>query len=180
MFSPSSTNALAIIMAVLVGIAITPECDAATDCDVQIIKVHKVEIDGNKITITAEASIKMVVITPEIPADGKSVRYTGRHSTWITIKADEATFVIHRPHGRNDLWEKMTMQAAMDLEAGKPIGRIGFYRPDIKIRKNQIHEIVGPAYIYPKREAAEPVSNSDDDEQPVGKDIKRQDQSKGE
>ncbi len=137
--------------AVLVSIAIAQQSQAASDCDVYITKVKSVDIQPDKITIVGEASIGMVIITPELPENGKSLRYTGRLSTRIRIKADQATFTVLRPGGRPDPWEEMSMQAAKDLKAGKPIGRIGYYRPDITIKENCVHAISGKGYIYHKR-----------------------------
>lgn len=42
--------------------------------------------------------------------------------------------LVERPHGRNEPWDQMTKQAARDLAAGKPTGRIGYYRPRITIK----------------------------------------------
>ena len=86
-FRPASL--IATTLAILIGTAIAQQCSAASDCDVNIIKVNAVEIEDDKITINAEASIGMVIITPELPKDDKSRRFTGRHSTWIRIKADD-------------------------------------------------------------------------------------------
>lgn len=161
-FGPASL--IASTLTILIGTAITQQCRAASDCDVNIIKVNRVEIEDDKITINAEASIGMMIITPEPSEDGKNRRFTGRHSTWITIKADEATFTVLRSKPPeeggaaakkfgNDAWTRMTIQAAKDLKAGKEIGRIGYHRPDITIKNNQVHAIIGQAYIYPHREA---------------------------
>jgi hypothetical protein len=142
-------------LAMLTSFGMSQPCEAASDCDVKIISVKNVKIEEDKITIQAEASVSMVVITPELPADGKSLRFTGRYSTRIKMKADEATFTVLRPHPKVDHkpWTEMTVKAAEALKAGKEIGRIGFYRPDITIRQNRIHAITGRAYIYPKRES---------------------------
>lgn len=59
--------------------------------------------------------------------------------------------LVQRPHGRNEPWDQMTKQAARDLAAGKPTGRIGYYRPRITIKDNTIYLIEGAGYIYPKR-----------------------------
>ena len=126
---------------------------AASDCDVTIVNVTSVVIEEDKITVTAEANIGMVIVTPDGEAEGKSVRFTGRDSVWIRMKADEATFTILPPRGEVDdeFWTDMSQSAARALKEGKPIGRIGFYRPEITIKRNKIHSITGRAYIYPKR-----------------------------
>lgn len=53
------------------------ECRAASDCDVKIINVNSVEIEDDKITINAEVSVGIAIITPELPNDGKSRRFIG-------------------------------------------------------------------------------------------------------
>ena len=150
------------IVAILISTVSIQECRAASDCDVEITKVKSVMIEDNKITVVAEANIGMVIITPELPKDGKSARFTGRHSTWIRIKADEATFTVLPPHGRTEPWKEMTMQAAKDLKEGKEIGRIGYYRPEIIIKENRIVMVTGKAYIYPKRTPAKPTDEPTD------------------
>jgi hypothetical protein len=132
---------------------------------VTVLKVKDVVIGQDKITITAEANIGMVVITPDGETK-KSLRFTGRDSTWVKIKADEATFTVLRPHPKldNEAWTEMSVNAAKALKAGKPIGRIGFYRPEITIRKNRIHAITGRAYIYPQRASAEANRNKERDD----------------
>lgn len=167
-------NLVANTLAILIGTAIAQQCRAASDCDVKIIKVNSVKIEDDRITINAEASIGMVIITPELPKDGKSRRFTGRHSTWIRIKADEATFTVLRPGPKlnNKAWTEMSIQAAKDLKAGKEIGRIGYYRPDITIEKNQVRAITGKGYIYRKREEAKPAAAKNDVVKPVDEDTK--------
>ena len=136
----------------------TPQnCQAASDCDVKVIKVTSVTIGEDRITIKAEASIGMVIITPDFESSDKrpkGSRFTGRLSNRIKIKADQATFVVLRLGkgnvGRDKAWQ-MSVDAAKALAAGKKIGRIGYYRPDITIKKNRVDSIIGKAYIYPYR-----------------------------
>ncbi len=62
-FRPASLMANALI--ILIGTVSVQPCSAASDCDVKIIKVNSVEIEDDKITINAEASIGMVIIYPK-------------------------------------------------------------------------------------------------------------------
>ncbi len=128
-------------------------CLAASDCDVAVMNVKSVVIEDGKIIVTAEANVGMVIITPDGEAKGKSVQFTGRESVWIQMKADEATFTVLPPRGEveDEFWTDMSRAAAQALKEGKPIGRIGFYRPEITIKKNRIHAVTGRGYIYPKR-----------------------------
>jgi len=90
------TNLFTIALTMMISCMVAQQCRAASDCDVKIIKVNSVEIEKDKITIVAEASISMVIITPVLPKDAKSLRFVGRDSTRIRIKADEATFTVLR------------------------------------------------------------------------------------
>jgi hypothetical protein len=82
----------------------------------------------------------------------KGMTWQGRPATRIPVKAEKATFVIRRPHPEHPLEEawKMTLAAAKALQAGKEVGRIGFYAPDIVIKENPIHSINGPGFLFPK------------------------------
>ena len=43
-----------------------------------------------------------------------------------------------------------TLQTARDLQEGKEVGRIGYYTPEVMIRKNLIVSIDGPGFLYSK------------------------------
>ena len=126
---------------------------AASDADISIIKAEKVIVGSNVVTIVAEAQATITVTTGDSTPGHKGMRWQGRPATRITIKADKATFTIRRPHpelaAEEAAW-KMTLDAAKALQAGKEVGRIGFYAPDIVIKENLIHSINGPAFLYPK------------------------------
>ncbi len=159
-------------MTMIACIAIGQSCQAASDCDVTVIHAKSVVIEEDKITIVAEASIGMVIITPDFESSDKrpkGSRFTGRLSNWIKIKADEATFTVLREGKGTDRdrpW-KMSVDAAEALKAGQEIGRIGYYRPDITIKKNRIHAVVGRGYIYPKRVARKQGAAKTTDDQPT-------------
>jgi hypothetical protein len=125
---------------------------AATDADITIIKAQKVVIEENTVTIIAEASATITATTGDHQPGHKGMTWQGRPATRITIKADKATFTIRRPHPEVPLEEawKMTLEAAKALQAGKEVGRIGFYAPEIVIKENLIHSINGPGFLFPK------------------------------
>ena len=129
---------------------------AASDADVTIIKAEKVVIEENVVTIIAEAKTSLVTVSGDYKADYKGSTFMGRPSTWTTIKSDKATFVIRRPDSTRvggpleRVWGE-TLQNARDLQAGKEVGRIGYYTPEVVIRKNLITAIDGPGFLYAKR-----------------------------
>jgi hypothetical protein len=129
---------------------------AASDTDVTIIKAEKVVIEENVVTIIAEAKTSIITLSGDYKADYKGDTFMGRPMSQITIKSDKATFTIRRPNSTRPggplekAWED-TLQAARDLQAGKPVGRIGYYQPEVVIRKNLITSIDGPAFLYGKR-----------------------------
>lgn len=129
-------------------------CSAASDTDVRDINPTKVVIEDNRIIITGDAAVSMVVIVPDNVKLEKSLRFVGRNSTRANVDAREARFTVLRLASRKGLddeaWQ-MSVDAARALEAGKKIGRIGYYRPEVTIKKNRITAITGHAYIYPKR-----------------------------
>jgi hypothetical protein len=128
---------------------------AASDTDVSIIKAEKVVIEENAVTIIAEAKTSIITLSGDYQADYKGAMFMGRPMTQITIKSDKATFIIRRPvparkgQALEQFWEK-TLQTARDLQEGKEVGRIGYYTPDVMIRKNLIVSIDGPGFLYSK------------------------------
>jgi hypothetical protein len=76
-------------VAILTCFATGQRCGAATDCDVTVLKATSVVIDEDKITIKAEANIKMVIILPKGESDGRPFGFAGRETVWIGMKADE-------------------------------------------------------------------------------------------
>ncbi len=134
---------------------------AKSDTDVTVIKAEKVVMGKNIITIVGKARIPSHTLNSKWPGAGGT--------TWrATIDSDRATFVIKRPplnfndpdgtHGEerektrkvlDDAWE-MSLTAAKELQAGREVGRIGFYEPEIRKKGNVIDSIVGFGYLYPK------------------------------
>jgi hypothetical protein len=125
---------------------------AASDADVTIIKAEKVTIEEGVITIVAEATTQVTLIQGNDSDEGAS-RWMGRPVAYVAVKSDKATFIVRRPKekGLDEAWQE-SLKAAKDLQAGKPIGRIGFYAPDISIKGNLIDAITGYGFLYVKRE----------------------------
>ena len=128
---------------------------AASDTDVSIIKVGKVIIEENAVTIVAEAKTSIITLSGDYKPDYKGATFMGRPMSQITIKSDKATFTIRRPDAAwpgqalEKFWDS-TLQTARDLQAGKEVGRIGYYTPEVVIRKNLITSIDGSGFLYSK------------------------------
>ena len=139
----------------LVFLAFATSGRAASDTDVYIIKAQKVIIEENLVTIVAEAKTSLITISDDPKPGNKGAQFMGRPSNRITVKSDQATFVIRRPaHAQpgeslEEVWKK-TLQSARDLQAGREVGRIGYYTPEVVIRKNLIISIDGPGFLYAK------------------------------
>ena len=146
---------LASVLALLV--ILTASARAASDADVTLLKVKKVVIEENMITIVvAEAKTRITLIR-----DGHDPKFTG--DTWhgmpvtrVEVISNKATFTIKReaagaPGGSlANAWQE-SLKTAKDLQDGKEVGRIGFYAPDIVIKGNMIDSITGSGFLYPKR-----------------------------
>ena len=130
---------------------------AASDTDVTIIKAEKVVIEENVVTIVAEAKTSIITLSGDYQADYKGATFMGRPMNQVTVKSDKATFVIRRPDSTRpggpleNAWAQ-TLQAARDLQQGKEVGRIGYYTPEVVIRKNLIASIDGHGFLYAKRQ----------------------------
>ncbi len=126
---------------------------AASDADVTLIKAKKVLIEGDVITIVAEAKTRVTLIQDNHNPDRQGAQWMGRPVTHIQVKSDEATFIIKRPHhaGLEKAWQQ-SLQAAKDLQEGKEVGRIGYYAPDMVIKGNMIDSITGFGYLYQKQQ----------------------------
>jgi hypothetical protein len=142
------------VLALLVFFAASAR--AASDADVTLLKVKKVVVEENVITIVvAEAKTRITLIR-----DGHDPAFTG--DTWhgmpvtrVEVISNKATFMIKReaagaPGGQlAKAWQE-SLKTARDLQDGKEVGRIGFYAPDIVIKGNMIESITGFGYLYPK------------------------------
>ena len=136
-------------------LVVAASVQAASDTDVTIIKAEKVVIEENTVTIIAEAKTSIITLSGDYKADYKGATFMGRPMNQITIKSDQATFIIRRPDSARKgqalerFWDA-TLQTARDLQEGKEVGRIGYYTPEVMIRKNLIVSIDGPGFLYSK------------------------------
>jgi len=142
--------------------------NAASDADVTIIKATKVAIEENVITIVAEARTTVTLIYDDYNPDYKGDNWHGMPVTRVKIASAKGTFIIKRqqrvkPDGLSDAaaanfkagqevndkaWD-MTVAAAKNLQAGKKVGRIGYYAPDMTIKGNLIDSMTGFGFLYP-------------------------------
>jgi hypothetical protein len=128
---------------------------AASDADVTLLKVKKVVIEENMITIVvAEAKTRITLIRDDHDPKYTGDNWHGMPVTRVQVISNKATFTIKRgpeaaPGGPlAKAWQE-SLKAAKDLQDGKEVGRIGFYAPDIVIKGNMIDSITGFGYLYP-------------------------------
>ena len=140
---------------------------AASDTDVWMTKVEEVVIADDSITIIGSAKIRTILYTEAggLGYDGKMSR-AGRPAIHFDSRTNRVTLVVRRqipvakpgappiPEERLEkervLWAQ-NIALARELEAGKEIGRIGYYSPHLTVRDNMIESVSGFAYLYPKR-----------------------------
>ena len=155
-----------------------PLGQAVSDTDVYLIKAEEVTIENEKITIVGSARLNMVVIKDDHDPAYKGHQIWGRPAAWVFAKADKGTFVIHKPKPRiiknknlrpknyelglknlEKAWQS-SIQAAKDAQAGKPVGRIGYYKPSVTIKGNMVTAIEGKAYMFINRDGDTPKAQS--------------------
>ena len=127
--------------------------NAASDADVTIIKATKIVIEENTITITAEARSTVRLIRGDHDPDYKGETWHGMPVSTIQVYSGSATFVIKRPLQGGETTDggwKMSLEAAKSLQAGNEVGRIGYYAPDMTIKRNLIDSMTGFGFLYPK------------------------------
>ena len=142
------------VLALLVFLAASAR--AASDADVTLLKVKKVVIEENMITIVvAEAKTRITLIRDDHDPKYTGDNWHGMPVTRVQVISNKATFTIKRgpeaaPGGPlTNAWQE-SLRAAKDLQDGKEVGRIGFYAPDIVIKGNMIDSITGFGYLHPK------------------------------
>ncbi len=128
----------------------TARADAASDADVTIVKAEKVVIEEKVITIVAEARTKITLISDDYKEDYKGDNWHGMPVSRVRVASAKGTFTIKKPsQGPEKAWQE-SLQLAKDLQAGKEVGRIGFYAPDMVIKGNLLESLTGPGFLYPK------------------------------
>jgi hypothetical protein len=145
---------LAVVVAVLVFVSAAAR--AASDADVTLLKVEKVVIEETAITIVvSEAKTQITLIKDDHDPTYTGACWHGMPVSVVQVISNKATFTIKRPveaapdRVSADAWQQ-SLKAAKDLQAGKEVGRIGFYAPDIVIKGNMIDSITGPGFLYGK------------------------------
>ena len=124
---------------------------AASDTDVTLVKVKKVVIGENTITIVAEAKTSITLIRDDYDRAYTGDNWHGMPVTRVQVISNKATFIIKRraDGALPNAWQE-SLKAAKDLQDGKEVGRIGFYAPDIVIKGNMIDSITGFGFLYAK------------------------------
>lgn len=150
-----STNLLRASVLALLVLFPSP-APAASDADVTLLKVKSVVIDESLITIVvAEAKTRITLIRDDHDPAFKGDTWHGMPVTRVQVVSNQATFTIKRgpeaaPGGPLvNAWQE-SLKAARALQAGREVGRIGFYAPDIVIKGNMIDSITGVGFLYPK------------------------------
>ena len=144
------------LASVLALFAFVASARAASDADVTLLKVKKVVIEEEVITIVvAEAKTRITLIRDDYDPKYTGDNWHGMPVTRVQVISNKATFMIQRPTSAapggplTNAWQE-SLQAAKDLQEGKEVGRIGFYAPDIVIKGNMIDSITGPGFLYRK------------------------------
>lgn len=143
---------LASILALLAFLTVSAR--AASDADVTLLKVSKVVIEEGMITVVvAEAKTRITLIREDHAPKSTGDTWHGMPVTRVQVASNTATFTIKRgadaaPGGSlANAWQE-SLKAAKELQAGKEVGRIGFYEPDIVIKGNMIDSITGTGFLY--------------------------------
>ena len=147
-------DSMKLILALLVFL--TASVRAASDADVTLLKVKKVDIEEGVITIVvAEAKTRITLVRDDRDPAATGDNWHGMPVARVQVISNTATFTIKReaaaaPGGLlANAWQD-SVKAAKDLQDGKEVGRIGFYAPDIVIKGNMIDSITGFGFLYAK------------------------------
>jgi len=147
-------RSLAFISSLLV--LFTPSARAASDADVTLLKVKNVVIEESVITIfVAEAKTQITLIRDDYDPRFTGDTWQGMPVTRVQVVSNNAMFTIKRRADAasggvsSSAWQE-SLKAAKDLEAGKEVGRIAFYAPDMIIKGNMIDSITGFGFLLPK------------------------------
>lgn len=124
-----------------------------SDANVTLLKVEKVTITDEAITIVvAEAKTTITLIRDDYDPAFTGDTWNGMPVTRVQVISNKATFTIKkRSDGAlREAWQE-SLKTAKDLLDGKEVGRIGFFSaPDITIKGNMIVSITGTGHLYPK------------------------------
>ena len=130
---------------------------AASDADVILMQVQSVAIDEAAITIVVtQAKTRITLIRDDHDPAYTGDNWHGMPVSRVQVVSNKATFTILRPAevapgSVNALAWQDSLKNAEDLQAGKPVGRIGLYAPDIVIKGNLIDSITGRGFLYPAK-----------------------------
>lgn len=130
-----------------------------TDTNVTLLKVKKVTVEDSVIVIVAEKATTLITLL----AGDQGPYYSGetrdgKPVTTVQVLSNDATFTIKpdrysKPGGvLENVW-KSSLALARQLQESKEVGPvvIGFYAPDVVIKRHQITSIIGFGHLYAKR-----------------------------
>lgn len=131
---------------------------AKSDVDVYIIKATDVQIAEETITIKGSAVTRLTTLSDNDDPEYGGFKIWGRAADSTHVKSENATFVIQKPGpaAHIEAWND-SIAAAKDLKAGKPVGRIGYYSPEVTIKGGLITGISGRGYLYTRPSSHKPI-----------------------
>lgn len=131
-----------------------------TDTNVTLLKAKKVTIENGVIVIVAEkATTLMTLLNGDQDPSYRGETRDGKPVTTSQVLSNEATFTIKpdrysKPGGvLENVW-KSSLALARKLQESEKMGpvEIGFYAPEVAIKRHQITSVIGFGYLYAKRQ----------------------------
>ena len=131
---------------------------AKSDVDVHFSKTTDVQITDTAITIKGSAITRLTTLSGSDDPSYAGFRIWGKPADSTKVESDNATFVILKPKAEFQAaaWDE-TVANAKRLKAGEPVGRIGYYTPEVTIEGGLITGISGRGYLYPNPESVIPI-----------------------
>ena len=152
-----------ILLAIVFLLSLTSFSASIENTTAEFTKIHKVIIEKDIITILADATTTVIIVTE---TKYRQRTYRKKPIASVHPKAYKATFIIKRtpliyndPQGTHakekakvkkildDLWEKTVAQAAI-LQAKKKGFGVSFYQPEITIKRSHVTQMIGPGVLY--------------------------------
>jgi hypothetical protein len=131
-----------------------------TDTNVTLLKVKKVTIEDSVIVIVAEkATTRITLFTDDQDPSYKGETRDGKPVTMVQVLSNHATFTIKpdrysKPGGKLENVWKSSLALARLLQENEKAGtvEIGFYAPDVVIKRHEITSVIGFGYLNAKRQ----------------------------
>ncbi|MDZ4404903.1 hypothetical protein [Prosthecobacter sp.] len=131
-----------------------------TDTNVTLLKVKKVTVEDSVIVIVAEKSTtRITLLADDQDPSYKGETRDGKPVTTVQVLSNNATFTIKpdrysKPGGvLENVW-KSSLALARKLQESKDVGtvEIGFYAPEVVIKRHEITSVIGFGYLVAKRQ----------------------------